>query len=128
MDRATAAPQSELREKPELARAGELPRSVEAAIVGGGLIGLAVGWRLAARGLKVAILDSGAETAASPMASGMLAAAAEIEPCASDLFHLAIESQRLWPEFRTALEAAGGSAIDYRDDGTLIVAIGRDEV
>ncbi|MBV9701180.1 MAG: glycine oxidase ThiO [Methylobacteriaceae bacterium] len=128
MDRATTRPPCDLRKQSGLGEAGKLPRSVDAAIAGGGLIGLAVGWRLAARGLKVAILDCGAANAASPMASGMLAAAAEIEPCASDLFHLAIESQRLWPGFRTALEAASGSAIDYRDHGTMIVAIGRDEV
>jgi glycine oxidase len=81
------------------------------------VIGLSIGWRLQAGGLQVGIFDAGERGAASPAASGMLAAAAEIEPCSSDLFRLAIQSQRLWPEFRAALEGAAGGSIDYRDHG-----------
>jgi glycine oxidase len=34
----------------------------------------------------------------------------------------------LWPQFRAELEADSGLSIDYRNEGTLIVALGRDEV
>ena len=58
-----------------------LPKRVEAAIVGAGVIGLSIGWRLAARGLAVAVLDAGpAGGGTSAAATGMLAAAAEHEP------------------------------------------------
>jgi glycine oxidase len=58
----------------------------------------------------------------------MLAAAAEYEVGGRDLLALAVESQSLWPGFRAALEADSRLTIDYRNDGTLLVALGRDEV
>src|SRR5262249_46884034 len=58
----------------------------------------------------------------------MLAATAEHEPGCHDLLALALESQRQWPQFRAALEAQSGHDIDFREDGTLVVALGRDEV
>jgi glycine oxidase len=58
----------------------------------------------------------------------MLAAAAEHEPGCHDLLALALESQRQWPQFRADLEAQSGLSIDFREDGTLVVALGRDEV
>lgn len=106
-----------------------LPRSADAAVVGAGVIGLSIAWRLAQRGLRVVTVDRGhAGEGTSLAATGMLAAAAEYEPGGRELLPLALESQRLWPSFRSALETAAGMPIDYRATGTLIVAIGRDEV
>jgi glycine oxidase len=106
-----------------------LPASVDVAIVGAGLIGLSIGWRLARRGMSVAVFDrQHAGCGASLAATGMLAAAAEHEPGCHDLLALALESQRLWPAFRRELEQQGGHDIDYRACGTLVVALGRDEV
>jgi glycine oxidase len=105
------------------------PHAVDVAIVGAGVIGLSIGWRLARRGLSVAAFDrAGAGEGTSGAATGMLAAAAEHEPGGADLLALAIESQRAWPEFRAALEADAGLSIDYRDHGTLVVALARDEI
>ena len=58
----------------------------------------------------------------------MLAAAAEHEPGGDALLALALESQALWPAFRQDLERASGRGIDYRREGTLVLAVGRDEV
>ena len=58
----------------------------------------------------------------------MLAAAAEHEPGEPELLALALESQRMWPEFGRALEAASGIGIDFRESGILVVALARDEV
>jgi glycine oxidase len=58
----------------------------------------------------------------------MLAAAAEHEPGCHDFLALALESQRQWPQFRTSLEAQSGHETDFRESGTLVVALGRDEV
>ncbi len=105
------------------------PASVDVAIVGGGVIGLSVAWRLAAAGLRVAVFERGeVGSGASLAATGMLAAATELEPGGADLLALALESQRSWPRFRDELEAQAGLDIDYRAEGTLTVAIGRDEV
>jgi glycine oxidase len=105
------------------------PGAVDVAIVGAGVIGLAIGWRLAAAGLEVALFERDeAGAGASGAATGMLAAATELEPGGSDLLALALESQRLWLPFRAELEEETGIDLDYRDEGTLTVALGRDEV
>jgi glycine oxidase len=57
----------------------------------------------------------------------MLAAAIEAEPGEEPLLPLTLESQRLWPEFARELEAAGGISVEYRGDGTLNVALNRDD-
>ncbi|GJE61845.1 Glycine oxidase [Methylobacterium trifolii] len=69
-------------------------------------------------------LGSGASLAAT----GMLAPAAEHEPGSDLLLPLALDSLRRWPAFRDNLQTASGLDIDYREDGTLVLAIGRDEV
>ncbi|HLH91806.1 MAG TPA: glycine oxidase ThiO [Xanthobacteraceae bacterium] len=105
------------------------PAAVDVAIVGAGVVGLSVGWRLAASGLNVALFERDeAGAGATGAATGMLAAATELEPGGEDLLALALESQRLWPQFRAELEGESGIDLDYRDEGTLTVALGREEV
>ena len=107
----------------------DVPARVDIAVVGGGVIGLSVGWRLLRRGLAVAIFDAGsAGGGTSSAATGMLAAQAEHEPGGDPLLALSLESLALWPGFRDALQADAGAAIDYGEKGTLVVAVGRDEV
>src|SRR5262245_2847335 len=106
-----------------------VPAAVDVAVVGAGVIGLSIAWRLAVRGLSVAVFERAiAGSGASLAATGMLAAAAEHEPGCRDLLALALESQRQWPQFRAALEAQSGRGIDFREGGTLVVALARDEV
>ncbi|MCG5249137.1 glycine oxidase ThiO [Methylorubrum extorquens] len=110
-------------------RAAELPQRADVAVVGAGLIGLSIAWRLAQAGRSVAVVERGSVgSGASLAATGMLAPAAEHEPGSDLLLPLALESLRRWPAFRDALQAASGREIDYREDGTLVIAIGRDEV
>jgi glycine oxidase len=105
------------------------PIRVDIAVVGAGVIGLSIAWRLARRGMSVAVFERAKSgTGTSLAATGMLAAAAEHEPGSDDLLTLALASQRLWPQFRAELEQDSGLSIDYRPEGTLVVALGRDEV
>jgi glycine oxidase len=114
---------------PESVDASAQPASTDVAIIGAGVIGLSIGWRLAAAGLAVTVFERDeAGAGASLAATGMLAAATELEPGGADLLPLALESQRLWPAFRAELEGETGIDIDYRDEGTLEIALGRDEV
>ncbi len=57
----------------------------------------------------------------------MLAAAVETEPGEEQLLSLTLESQRLWPDFARELELAAGISPEYRDEGTLVVALNRDD-
>jgi glycine oxidase len=98
------------------------------AIVGGGVIGLSVGWRLARAGCRVAIYERDqAGHGASWAAAGMLAAGVETEPGELALLGLNRASQLLWPAFAAELEAESGLSVDMRSDGTLRVALNRDD-
>ena len=91
-------------------------------------MGLGIAWRLAQSGCPVTIYDAGeACRGASWAAAGMLAAAVETEPGEERLLGLTLESQRLWPDFARELEAASGISIGYRDEGTMVVALTRDD-
>jgi len=92
-------------------------------------MGLSIAWRLAQSGCPVTVYDAAeAGRGASWAAAGMLAAAVEAEPGEEKLLALTLESQRLWPNFARELEAASGISIDYRDEGTMVVALTRDDV
>lgn len=98
------------------------------AIIGAGVAGLGIGWRLARAGCRVTVVDRGeAGRGATWAAAGMLAAGLEAEPGEERLLALNQASQRLWPAFRDELETASGIAIGYRDQGTLSVALTRDD-
>lgn len=99
----------------------------EVVIVGGGAIGLATGFELARRGTPVTIFERGeAGRGTSWQAAGMLAPDAEIEFEELDLYELNRESLRRWADFARRVEAASGESVDYRDEGTLVVADDRD--
>lgn len=107
-----------------------LPSHADAIIIGAGVIGLSIGWRLAAAGLSTVVVErdqAGASSCASLAATGMLAAAAELEAGGEDLLPFALASQRQWPAFRQKLETTSGIALDYDTRGTLVVALTRDE-
>jgi glycine oxidase len=98
------------------------------AIIGGGVIGLSIGWRLAEAGCPVTIHELGEPgRGASWAAAGMLAAGIEAEPTEEPLFALGRYSQSLWPGFAAELEAASGMGIGYDATGTLVTAFTRDQ-
>jgi glycine oxidase len=89
---------------------------------------LSIAWRLAQAGCPVTVYDRGeAGHGASWAAAGMLAAAVETEPGEERLLALTRESQRMWPAFADELEAANGTSLGYRDEGTIVVALTRDD-
>ncbi|MGK9165549.1 glycine oxidase ThiO [Inquilinus limosus] len=98
------------------------------AIIGAGVNGLAIGWRLARAGCPVEVYDRGpVGREASWAAAGMLAAGLEAEPGEEALFGLCRRAQELWPGFAREVEAASGLPVGYRDEGTLAVALTRDD-
>jgi glycine oxidase len=97
------------------------------AIIGGGVIGLAIGWRLAGT-CRVELFERGTVgRGASWAAAGMLAAGLEAEPGEERLIELTRASQALWPDFAREVEAASGLGVGYRDEGTIAVALTRDD-
>lgn len=97
-------------------------------VIGAGVIGLGIAWRLAQAGCPVAVYDCGeAGHGASWAAAGMLAAAVETEPGEETLLTLTLESQLLWPDFAREIEAVSGISVGYRDEGTMVLALTRDD-
>jgi glycine oxidase len=98
-------------------------RTADVLIVGGGIIGCSIAWRLAQAGMKVTVLDRsepGAE--ASSAAAGMLAPLGErVEP--RTFAELCVASRSLYPRFAAEIEEASGHHVGYRSDGSLLVAL-----
>ena len=98
------------------------------AVVGAGVMGLAIAWRLAAAGCTVDMFDQSVSgQGASHAAAGMLAACAEAEPGEDNLLGLNRASQTLWPAFAAELEAASGMSVDLRTEGTIVLALNADD-
>ncbi len=75
------------------------------AIVGGGIIGLAVGWQLVRRGRRVVLFEKKRSgRAASWVAAGMLAPNSEVGFEEEDFLRLGLESLREYPRFLEELE------------------------
>ena len=105
---------------------GALPHVV---VIGAGVCGLGIAWRLAQAGCAVDIFERGeAGHGATWAAAGMLAAGAEAEPGEQRLLELTRLSLAAWPAFAREVEAVSGLTIDYRDQGTLVVALTQDDV
>lgn len=97
-------------------------------IVGAGVIGLAIAWRLAQAGAAVTLYDKGrAGGGASHAAAGMLAACIEAEPGEGHLLALGRASQVLWPGFAAELEEAASATVDLRCEGTIVAALTEDD-
>ncbi|HEY5085501.1 MAG TPA: FAD-dependent oxidoreductase, partial [Rhizomicrobium sp.] len=92
-------------------------------VIGAGIAGLAIGWRLAQAGQEVTILERAQPGRGATWASaGMLAVTAELLHSGSDEITFARHSNDLWPTFAKEIEAQSGRSIGYEASGTLLLA------
>ena len=92
-------------------------------IAGAGLIGLSCAWRLAQRGWRVTIFDTGqAAQQASWAGAGMLSPGGEIDSDVA-LAKLALRSLDLYPVFIRELEEDSGLSVEYRPSAAIEVAM-----
>jgi len=86
----------------------------EVLVVGGGLIGSSIAWRLAQQGHLVVLADAGnLGGEASPAGAGMLSPRAEFDKPSAWL-DLGVESLRLYPTFVDDLQTETGVDVDFR--------------
>ena len=103
-------------------------QSFDVAVIGGGVIGLAVAWRAQQRGLRTVVLERGAlACGATHVAAGMLAPISEARTGERALLELSRASADRYPAFVEDLAAASGRDPGYHACGTLLVARDRDE-
>src|SRR5471032_451008 len=92
-------------------------------IIGAGVAGLGIGWRLLQAGVSVTILERAQPGGgASWAAAGMLAVTAELEDAAEPERALAMRANVLWPGFAAELEAASGQSVFMDRGGALLLA------
>jgi glycine oxidase len=100
----------------------------ELAVIGAGVIGLAVAWRAAQRGMRPLVLDADEPAGgATGVAAGMLAPVTEADFGEEALLELNLTSARRYPAFVAELEAAAGHTTGYLPSGALSVAVDRDQ-
>jgi glycine oxidase len=92
-------------------------------IVGGGVAGLGIGWRLQQEGAEVTVFDRAQPAMAATWASaGMIAAGGELGGAHSPDADFARRSSGQWAQFAKDVEEASGRAIAYAKCGALLVA------
>lgn len=92
-------------------------------IIGAGVAGLGVGWRLLQAGAAVTVLERAQPAAGATWASaGMLAVTAELEEAADAERDLALRAHALWPGFAAELEATSGRSVFLSRVGALLLA------
>jgi glycine oxidase len=102
--------------------------SLDAVIVGGGVIGLSCAWYAARRGLRVRVLERGQPgDGASGVAAGMLAPVGEATWGEDELLSFALASHARWPRFAAELGEASSRDAGFIELGAVHVALDRDE-
>jgi len=105
-------------------------QTVDAVVIGAGVIGLSVAFELARASRRVLVLERGAAVAcgATRASGGMLAPVSEVEFESEELVSLAGDSLRRYPAFVEQVERIAEIDCGYRDEGTLWVALERDDL
>jgi glycine oxidase len=97
-------------------------------VVGGGIVGLSVGWQLARRGRAVTVIErETAGRAASWVAAGMLAPVSEFGFENEDFLEFGQKSMEMFPRFLDELAEDVDRLIPLDTRGTLMVGLHRDD-
>jgi glycine oxidase len=95
---------------------------MDAIVIGAGIIGSSIAWRLAQGGVRVTLLDAGRVGGeASWAGAGMLAPGGEVTE-RTEWSDFALHSLQLYPEFITELRNESGCPIDYQRNGAIEIA------
>ncbi|MDP9117343.1 MAG: glycine oxidase ThiO [Actinomycetota bacterium] len=91
-------------------------------VIGCGMIGAAVAWRCAQRGLTVTAIDPDPTRGAWYAAAGMLAPITELHYTETSLLRLSLDSLSRYPSFAAELSDATGIDTGFRECGTVFAA------
>ncbi|HUJ06186.1 MAG TPA: glycine oxidase ThiO [Streptosporangiaceae bacterium] len=102
--------------------------SVDVLVIGAGVVGLAIAWRTAQRGMSVLLADPAPGRGASHAAAGMLTPVTEAAYAERELFELGLDSLRRYPDFAAELAERTGTDVGFRQTGTLAVGYDADDM
>jgi glycine oxidase len=108
--------------------AGKSSTTTDVLVIGGGVIGLAIAWRAAQRGLSIIVTDPDPGGGASHAAAGMLTPVAEAAYAERELFKLGSRSLASYPGFVAELAELTGATVGFRQTGTLLVGYDTDDL
>jgi glycine oxidase len=91
-------------------------------IVGGGVVGLSIGWRCAQAGADVTVFDPAPASKASNVAAGLLPPAGDMLIGHPEFARFVQYSRGLYPGFAAELQTASGVSIGMQQNGILDVA------
>jgi glycine oxidase len=97
-------------------------------IIGAGVIGLAIAWRAAQRGLTAAIADPAPGSGASHAAAGMLAPVSEAWYGEEELLEFGLAARERYPSFAAELTELTAAPTGFTQTGTLQVAYDADDL
>jgi len=101
--------------------------TADVVVIGGGLIGTSIGWRLRQAGLDVVVVIGERSAAASQVAAGMLAPVTETTFTEQRLLQLNLASISRYPAYVAELEAVTGLPAGLRQTPNLSVACDADD-
>ncbi len=102
--------------------------SVDVAIIGGGVMGCAVAWQLARRGVSCALVERGTfGGGASGATAGVVGPLWHLDPDDPSMFRLGMRSLELFPEWAAELTGSGVNP-EFQQNGVMKVAFTEDEV
>ena len=97
-------------------------------IIGAGVAGLCIGWRLLQAGAQVVVLERAQPgRGASWAAAGMISVVGEGENSNPAEATFARYAAGIWPEFAREIEEMSGQTVGYRKDGKLVIAPSADQ-
>ncbi|MDP6506461.1 MAG: FAD-dependent oxidoreductase, partial [Planctomycetota bacterium] len=94
-------------------------KTSDAVIVGGGVIGCSIAWRLAQAGLSVKVIERNVPGSGATSAAGGMLLPQEESDGPGDMLNLLLKSLSLYPAFSEELQSESGIDIEFRNKGSL---------
>jgi glycine/D-amino acid oxidase-like deaminating enzyme len=104
------------------------PREFELAVVGGGLVGMAIAWGLARSGRAVVVLDEGDVAFRASRGNFALVWVQSKGGGLSDYALWTMQSSRLWPQLAEAIQQETGIDVGFRKPGGLHLLLSEREL
>lgn len=105
-----------------------MPDSVEVAVIGGGVMGCAIAWQLAGRGVSCALVERNSfASGASGATAGVVGPLWHLDPDDPAMFGLGMRSLGLFPQWAAELAEAGVNP-EFQQSGVMRLALTEGEV